>query len=287
MQINAIQLLPLVASVASAACAGRHLQGQQQQPKPAPVAASPAAVAAAPAAVGGGQGQQQAVAAPAAQNQQPAAAASPAAQSSSKQVSAAAGTSGTSTFYGGNLNGGTCSFSSYTIPSGIYGTAFSGSAWNNGAKCGSCLEVSAKGKTIKVMVVDKCPECEPGHLDLFEDAWKALSPGSSDPMTTTWTEVECGITSPLVLHNKSGTSPYWFSMQVVNANEAVAKLEVSTDGGKLWQEAKRQDYNYFENSSGFGAAKQSVRVTSVSGKTVVVDNVGVESDSQIKASSNF
>lgn len=278
MQINAIQLLPLVASIASAACTGRHIQGQQQQqqqqPKPAAVAASPAAAAAAPAAALGNQGQQRAVAAPAA-------------QTSSKQVSAAAGTSGTSTFYGGNLNGGTCSFSSYTLPSGIYGTAFSGFAWNNGAKCGACLEVTAKGKTIKVMVVDKCPECEPGHLDLFENAWKALSPDSSDPMTTSWTEVECGITSPLVLHNKSGTSPYWFSMQVVNANEAVATLEVSTDGGKTWQAAKRQDYNYFENSSGFGATKQSIRVTSASGKTVVVDNVGVESDSQIKASSNF
>ena len=136
-------------------------------------------------------------------------------------------------------------------------------------------------------VVDKCPECDKGHLDLFENAWKALSPDSSDPMTTSWTEVECGITSPLVLHNKSGTSPYWFSMQVINANEAVAKLEVSTDGGKTWQGTKRQDYNFFENPSGFGASKMTIRVTGASGKTVTVENVGVESDSQIKAASNF
>ncbi|KAK8040082.1 RlpA-like double-psi beta-barrel-protein domain-containing protein-containing protein [Apiospora rasikravindrae] len=271
MQIHALQLLPLAASAASAACVARH----HAAPAPAAVAApaSPAAPAA-PAAVVGNQGQQQ---------QQ--AVASPAAQA--KQVSAAAGTTGTSTFYGGNLQGGTCSFSTYSLPSGIYGTAFSGSAWNNGAKCGSCLEVTAKGKTIKVMVVDQCPECEPGHLDLFENAWKALSPSSSDPMTTSWTEVPCGITSPLVLHNKSGTSSHWFSMQVVNANEAVAKLEVSTDGGKTWQGTKRQPYNFFENSSGFGADKQTVRVTSASGKTVTVQNVGVESDSQIKAASNF
>lgn len=263
MQINAIQLLPLAATFAAAACTPRNIQAQ---PKPA-------AVAAAPAAVVGGQGQQQAVASPDAQN--------------SNKVSAAGGTTGTSTFYGGNLQGGTCSFSTYTLPSGIYGTAFSGEAWGSGAKCGACLEVTAKGKTIKVMVVDKCPECKIGHLDLFENAWKALSPDSSDPMTTSWTEVECGITSPLVLHNKSGTSSHWFSMQVVNANEAVTKLEVSTDGGKTWQGTKRQDYNFFENSSGFGATTQSIRVTSASGKTVTVDNVGVESDSQIKASSNF
>ena len=62
------------------------------------------------------------------------------------------GTKGTSTFYGGNLHGGTCSFSTYTLPSGIYGTAFSGGAWKSSAVCGSCLEVTANGKKVKVMV---------------------------------------------------------------------------------------------------------------------------------------
>lgn len=59
---------------------------------------------------------------------------------------------GTSTFYGGNLNGGTCSFSTYTLPSGIYGTAFSGSAWHSAQHCGACVEVTANGKSIIAMV---------------------------------------------------------------------------------------------------------------------------------------
>lgn len=99
--------------------------------------------------------------------------------------------------------------------------------------------------------------------------------------------VDCGITSPLVLHNKSGTSAYWFSMQVVNANGAVAKLEVSTDGGSTWQGTTRKDYNFFENSSGFGTSTVSVRVTGASGAVVTVDNVGVASDSQMTASGNI
>jgi len=135
--------MPLAASLASAACVARHHAGAVASspavaaPVAAPVASSPAVVApvAAP------------IAAPVAA---PAAIASPAPQK--QQVSAAAGKTGTSTFYGGNLQGGTCSFSTYSLPAGIYGTAFSGEAWNLGAKCGSCLEVTAKGKTIKVMV---------------------------------------------------------------------------------------------------------------------------------------
>lgn len=72
---------------------------------------------------------------------------------SSASVLSAAAVSGTSTFYGGNLNGGTCSFTTMSgIPSGLYGTAFSGSAWNNAAECGSCLEVTGPNGKIKVMV---------------------------------------------------------------------------------------------------------------------------------------
>ncbi|KAI0101599.1 carbohydrate-binding module family 63 protein [Nemania sp. FL0031] len=194
---------------------------------------------------------------------------------------------GRSTFYGGNLNGGACSFATYTLPSGIFGTAFSGAAWDSAAHCGACLQVTANGKSIIAMVVDKCPECEAGHLDLFENAFDVLSPSSSDLLSTSYTFVDCPISSPLVLHNKSGTSAYWFSLQVVNANEPVAKLEVSTDGGSTWKATTRQDYNFFENASGFGTDTVDVRVTSESGSTVVVKNVGVASDSQVTASSNF
>lgn len=97
----------------------------------------------------------------------------------------------------------------------------------------------------------------------------------------------CGIESPITLKNKEGTSAYWFSMQVVNANEPVASLEVSTDGGSTWQETTRSDYNFFENDSGFGAETVDVRVTSQSGGKIHVKNVGCSSGSEKEASSNF
>lgn len=76
-------------------------------------------------------------------------------------------------------------------------------------------------------------------------------------------------------------------MQVVNANEPVKSLEVSTDGGSTWQATTRAEYNFFENSSGFGTSSVDVRVTSTSGSTVVVKDVGVGSDATTKAGSNF
>ncbi|POS78837.1 rare lipoprotein A [Diaporthe helianthi] len=212
----------------------------------------------------------------------------PSSSSRSTNVLRAAAISGSSTFYGGNLNGGACSFTTMSgIPSGLYGTAYSGSAWNNGAKCGSCLEVTGPNGKIKVMVVDVCHECNEGHLDLFQNGFAKIGSISTGIIPTSHTEVPCGISSPIVLHNKSGTSPYWFSMQVVNSNVPVSKLEVSTDGGKTWQATSRTDYNFFEKSSGFRTSTVDVRVTSKSGGIIKVSKVSVASDSKTTAASNF
>jgi hypothetical protein len=76
-------------------------------------------------------------------------------------------------------------------------------------------------------------------------------------------------------------------MQVVNANKRVTSLEVSTDGGKTWKPTTRQSYNFFENSSGFGTSSVDVRVTSVDGDVVIVNDVQVTPDSVVTASANF
>ncbi|BCS29837.1 putative extracellular cellulase CelA/allergen Asp F7-like [Aspergillus puulaauensis] len=207
---------------------------------------------------------------------------------SSSTKSAAATTSGKATFYGGNLSGGACSFSDYTIPSHLFGTAFSGKAWDNAAECGACVSVTGpSGNSIKAMIVDECPECASSDLDLFESAFTELGSASTGILPVSWTFTPCSITSPLILKNKEGTSAYWFSMQVVNANEAVASLEVSTDNGSTWQKTTRSEYNFFENDSGFGSESVDVRVTGASGSSVVVKNVGVSSGKSVTAVENL
>src|SRR6478609_6773440 len=57
--------------------------------------------------------------------------------------------SGSSTFYGGNLSGGNCMFTTYTLPAGIMGTAFSGQKWDSAANCGACIEVTGPSGTVK------------------------------------------------------------------------------------------------------------------------------------------
>lgn len=136
-------------------------------------------------------------------------------------------------------------------------------------------------------IVDQCPSCNANHFDLFEDAFGTLSALATGVIDIEWSYTPCDLDGPLKVRNKDGTSEYWFSMQVVNANEPVTALEVSTDGGSTWQPTTRTSYNYFEKESGFGTDSVHVRVTGESGNTVIVENVGCTSSAEFTAGSNL
>ncbi|THX31145.1 barwin-like endoglucanase [Aureobasidium pullulans] len=195
---------------------------------------------------------------------------------------------GEATFYGGNTSGGQCSFTEYTLPSGVYGTALSDSNWSNAANCGACVSVKGpNGKSITAMITDQCPGCGTNHLDLYENAFTQLAAKSAGIINVSWDYVACPITSPLSIHMKSGVSQYWFSAQVVNAKRRTTKLEVSTDSGKTWKAAARTTYNFFEISSGSGATSAWIRVTSETGSTVTVKNVSQAGDVRATATANY
>lgn len=76
-------------------------------------------------------------------------------------------------------------------------------------------------------------------------------------------------------------------MQVVNHNQPIKSLEVSTDSGKTWTATTRKDYNFWENPSGFRVETTQVRVTATTGKSIVITNVGTAAGAKYSASSNF
>ncbi|KAL1793615.1 hypothetical protein ACET3X_008597 [Alternaria dauci] len=209
--------------------------------------------------------------------------ASPAAPLASRAIK-----SGEATFYGGNTQGGMCSLTGYTLPAGVYGTALSDSNWEGASNCGVCVQVTGpSGKKIKAMVTDQCPGCGPNHLDLYTDAFGALAELQKGIINVSWDVIPCGITTPIVLKNKEGTSRWWFSMQVMNSNVPVSKLEVSTNGGATWQATTRQPYNFFEKQTGFGTDVVDIKVTSKSGQSIIVKNVSIAANTRKTGGSNF
>ena len=76
-------------------------------------------------------------------------------------------------------------------------------------------------------------------------------------------------------------------MQVVNANQEVASLSISNDGGSSWTPTTRQEYNFFEIESGTGSTSVDVKATSATGAEVVVSGVQIVSGEATTADGNF
>ena len=89
--------------------------------------------------------------------------------------------SGTATFY--TLAGlPNCSYP--TVPASGRYVALSPGEYASGAACGTVLAVTGPKGTVQVTVVDQCPECGTGHLDLGSEAFAAIA----DPVAG-WTQL--------------------------------------------------------------------------------------------------
>ncbi|KAL8297880.1 hypothetical protein RB600_002751 [Gaeumannomyces tritici] len=194
---------------------------------------------------------------------------------------------GDATFTNGNLASGTCSFSSYSFPPGIYGSGLGPANWAGGAKCGACLQVTGPRGSTKVMIVDSCPSCSGSRLNLFSDAFKLIGDPSDGVIPINYDPISCGIAKPLRLRNKSGTSKC-FSLQVLDANYPVTALDVSTDNGQSWKSTIRKEYNYFERegSAGFEKDFVHVRISCSNGRQVIIPNVSAANEAKTEAPVN-
>lgn len=76
-------------------------------------------------------------------------------------------------FYDSKGAGGNCSYPS--APANRRYVALGPSEYAAGAACGGFLDVTGPRGTVRVLVMDQCPECEPGHLDLSREAFTEIA----------------------------------------------------------------------------------------------------------------
>lgn len=167
--------------------------------------------------------------------------------------------SGEATYYTANGTGN-CSFpaSSDRMVAAINAPDYATAAW-----CGACVAVTGPTGTVTVRVVDKCPGCDPGDLDLSSEAFAKISPLSAGRVPITWREVACDVQGPLGYHFKDGSNAFWTAIQVRNHRYPIAKLEAGSAG--TFETIARVDYNYFIDTSGLGAGPYAIRVTDTRG----------------------
>ncbi|KAF4450202.1 Expansin-like protein 5 [Fusarium austroafricanum] len=187
---------------------------------------------------------------------------------------------------------GACSFVDYKLPPGIDGsTCVSEDIWKNGANCGGCIQVSYKGKSLKIMVTNKTDPGNKNHLDMTPATWSKLTNGLSagGVQGIKWKWIECPLRkgTPLEVHMHGGASKYWFAATIQSATHRVKAVDVSSDKGKTWKSTTLNDPNMWILKGTLPNDTAWVRVKSVNNKQVIVKNVALKSGVVTKGTANF
>lgn len=194
--------------------------------------------------------------------------------------------SGEGTYYGAT-GGGNCSYD--PSPGNLMVAAMNAPQYDNSSVCGMCAEVTGpKGAANKIVVriVDKCPECKTGDLDLSEEAFVMIAEKSAGRVPITWQPVTCSVTGPMSYRFKEGSSEYWMAVQVRNSKLPIKKLELQT--GQTWLTMKQQDYNYFvQDSPAPGKGPFTFRITSTTGATVTESGVTLRDATVVAGTQQF
>jgi expansin (peptidoglycan-binding protein) len=135
--------------------------------------------------------------------------------------------------------------------------------------CGEFVAVSGPKGAVTVRIVDLCPECLAGHLDLSREAFARIADLPQGRVAITWRVVSPALNDPILYQFKTGSNQWWTAVQVRNHRNPVASFEYRNAGGQ-WVSVARTDYNYFvQTNPGMGIGPYAFRVTDVYGNALV------------------
>lgn len=134
--------------------------------------------------------------------------------------------------------------------------------------CGAYIAVTGRDGMVVVRVVDRCPGCKQGGLDLSRQAFERIAKPAEGRVPVSWQVVEGPVSGPIEYHYMEGTTRYWTAIQVRNHRWPVAKLEIMPMGTTEWLPVERRVYNYFVLPRPISAGALRVRVTAVTGEAL-------------------
>jgi expansin len=198
-------------------------------------------------------------------------------------VPAAATIAGTATHY--VLTGtGNCSYPSPPAD-GLF-VALSPAEYHGAAACGGYIEVSGPDGSVQAEVIDQCPPCAAGHVDLSEAAFARIAPLSAGLVSVTYRAVaDPALPAPVAIRVKEGSSRYWLALLAMNTGNPLASVQAEGASGG-WRDLVRADYDYWIAASGAGDGPFTVRLTDTAGHQVTVRGVtlapGVVQDTGVR-----
>jgi len=154
---------------------------------------------------------------------------------------------------------GSCMFDA--SPGDLMVAAMNAEEYNNAAVCGAFVYVTGNKGVVTVRIVDLCPECKAGHLDLSREAFAQIDDLPLGRVPITWQVVSPALAGPIAYHFKDGSNQWWTAVQVRNHRNPITKLEYRNSGDQ-WITVPRTSYNYFvQTNPGMGPGPYTFRVT--------------------------
>lgn len=192
--------------------------------------------------------------------------------------------SGEATYYTFADGSGNCSFPA--TPNDLLVGAMNHTDYADSAVCGACASVVGPTGTVVVRLVDRCPECPQGDIDLSPEAFALIADIDLGRVPITWTYVACDVGGPIVYHFKDGSNPYWTAVQIRNHTYAIASVEGRTPPADFVS-IPRLDYNFFVADSGLGDGPYDFRVTDVAGHVLQDTGIALIADGDVAGAAQF
>ena len=181
---------------------------------------------------------------------------------------------GIATHYVLQAGGGNCSYPG--PPANHLFVALSAPEYDSAAPCGSYLLVKGPRGSVRVEVIDQCPECKAGHIDLSEAAFAKLAPLVKGIIGVSYhTIANPPLPAPVAFLVKNGSSRYWLALVVMNTGNAIASVQLETAPGR-WLKLAHLNWNAWIAQHGAGPGPYTVRVTDKLGHQVTIHDVALK-----------
>ena len=192
---------------------------------------------------------------------------------------------GEGTYYWEANGDGNCTFG--PSPNDLMVAAMNHVDYNNAALCGAYAHVTGPKGSVVVRIVDQCPECPAGDVDLSPEAFVKIADLYLGRVPISWQLVSPVLEGPIVYHFKDGSNPWWTAVQIRNHRNPIAKFEYWN--GSAFIELDRVEYNYFIEWSGMGHQPPlyTFRVTDVFGNQMVDSNIPLLDNADFSGQSQF
>ena len=138
-----------------------------------------------------------------------------------------------------------------------------------------------------VRIVDLCPACNSGDLDLSKEAYAEIDDPMNGSTSMSWFFTDCTVTGPIAYHFDPTASEYYLAVQVRNHRYRIEKLEYMESSTSKFVEIPRKTYNYFEKLDGIGPGPFVFRVTDSYGQVLVDKDIPLKPDGDVPGADQF